>query len=319
MLRDQKGDVRRHQRQRDLDAGITRPTAQAQADPADADAVGDFADDNERKLSGGLREREQAGRDRRDGKAVKDQGRGVVGETFPIEHDNEPPRQTETADDGERSDRVGRRHNGAEHEADRPRHAEHKMRHRRHRGAGENDTTEREQRDRAQIETKFAPAHGDARRIDQRRQDAEQHKFRRELNPRQAGNERQRDAGNDKENGRRRVEPPRDERHDHQHGKEQQYRFDRRRHGSHDAAGVGAVKRPSFLVTAGLTRRSIPQSSQCNPRVADMRPLIYFRRLVVWSARAPRQTAHKKLCGSTSMSSLMPPFAFGASASQSRR
>lgn len=29
--------------------------------------------------------------------------------------------------------------------------------------------------------------------------------------------------------------------------------------------------------------------------------------------------SHKKLCGSTSMSSLMPPLAFGAAASQSRR
>ena len=37
-----------------------------------------------------------------------------------------------------------------------------------HRTGGEDDTTNRQQRDRPQIETKLAPAHGDARRVDQR-------------------------------------------------------------------------------------------------------------------------------------------------------
>ena len=75
--------------------------------------------------------------------------------------------------------------------------------------AGEDDAAEREQRDRAQVEAEFAPAHGDAGRIDQRRQNAEQHQFRRQLDPRQAGNERERDAGDDEQNRRRGVEPPR--------------------------------------------------------------------------------------------------------------
>ena len=42
----------------------------------------------------------------------------VAGETFAFEDDDEPARHTQTADDGERRDRVGRRHDGAEHEAD---------------------------------------------------------------------------------------------------------------------------------------------------------------------------------------------------------
>ena len=118
--RNQKGDIGRHQRQRDLDARIARPAAQPQADPADADAEGDFADDDQGERAGCLRQREQAGCDRGDREAVEDQSGGIVGETFALEHDEQPARQAELADDGERRDRVGRRHDGAEHEAERP-------------------------------------------------------------------------------------------------------------------------------------------------------------------------------------------------------
>ena len=76
------------------------------------------------------------------------------------------------------------------------------------------------QRDRPQVETKFAPAHGNAGRINQRRQDAEQHQFRREFDPRQTGDDGNRNAGDDQENGWRGIEPPRDNRDDHQHGEE---------------------------------------------------------------------------------------------------
>ena len=70
------------------------------------------------KVAGGFAEREQAGADRGDGKAIEDQRGGVVGEAFAFEHDDQPARQAEPADDGERRDRVGRRDDGAEHEAD---------------------------------------------------------------------------------------------------------------------------------------------------------------------------------------------------------
>ena len=142
MRGDQKRHIRRHQRQRDLDARIARPAAQAQAGPADADAVGDFADDNEGKGPGGRAEGEQAGGDRGDGKAVKNQSRGVVGETFALEHEDKPARQPERADDGERGNRVGRRHDGAEHEADGQGHAEEEVRDRRYRAGGEQDAAE---------------------------------------------------------------------------------------------------------------------------------------------------------------------------------
>ena len=228
--RDQEREVRRQQRQRDLDARIARPAAQAQAEPADGDAVGDLADDDEDEGAGGVGEGKQAGAHGGDREAVEDQGRGVIGEALALQHDDEPARHAETAHDRQRRDRIGRRDDGAEQKADGQRHAEQPVHGGRHRAGGEDDGPERQQRDRAQVETEFAPAHGDAGRIDQRRQDAEQHQLRRQLDPRQAGREREPNAGDDEQDRGSGVEPPRDNGDDRQHGEQQQYGLDRRRH-----------------------------------------------------------------------------------------
>jgi hypothetical protein len=125
------------------------------------------------KRSRGLRQGEHAAADRGDGKAVKDQGGCVIGEAFTFKHDDEPARNAQPTNDGERRNRIGGRHNGAEHETDCERHTEQPVRHCGHRTGGEDHTTDRQQRDRSQVETKLATAHGDARRVDQRRQDPE--------------------------------------------------------------------------------------------------------------------------------------------------
>ena len=70
-----------------------RPAAQPQAEPADADAIDDLADHDQRERAGRLAEREHAGRDRGDREAIKDQRGRVVGEALAFEHDEEPPRQ----------------------------------------------------------------------------------------------------------------------------------------------------------------------------------------------------------------------------------
>jgi len=127
------------------------------------------------------------------------------------------------------------------------------VRHCGHGTGGKDDTTDRQQRDRPQIETKLAPAHDDARRVDQRRQDPEQHQFRGELYPRQAGNERKRDAGDDEKDRGSSVEPPCHNGHDDKHRDQQQKRLDRRRHGSHTAW----PRRCSFRI--GHTFRTVPQ------------------------------------------------------------
>ena len=89
-----------------------------------------------------------------------------------------------------------------------------------------------EQQDRAQVEAELPPAHGDARRVDQRRQDPEQHQFRSELDPRQAGNERKPDAGDDQKDRGSGVEPP--------------------RHNGHDDKLSGALARPVITATQML-------------------------------------------------------------------
>ena len=53
----QKGNIGRHQRQRDLDPRIARQPSQAQAEPADGNAVSQFPDNDQNECSGGLAER----------------------------------------------------------------------------------------------------------------------------------------------------------------------------------------------------------------------------------------------------------------------
>src|SRR5215472_9097917 len=92
-----------------LDPGVARPAAQAQAEPAQANAVSNLSDHDEGKFSRGLGEREHAAADRGDGKAVEDKRGGVVGEAFPFEHDDEPPWNAQPANDRERRNHIRRR------------------------------------------------------------------------------------------------------------------------------------------------------------------------------------------------------------------
>ncbi len=66
---------------------------------------------------------------------------------------------------------------------DRPRELQQVMRRRGDGAGGEHDAAEGEQRDRPQVEAEFAPAHRDAGRIDQRRQEHQQHQLRRQHRP----------------------------------------------------------------------------------------------------------------------------------------
>ncbi len=157
------------------------------------------------KVPAACRRREHAGRDRDDGEAVEDQRGGVIGEPFAFEHDQKAARQAEPPRDRERRDHVRRRHDRAEHESDAPRPAEQIVQRGRDRDGREHHRAEGEQRDRPQIEAEFAPAHRHAGRIDQRRQQHQQHQIRRKFDRRQAGNERKRDAGDHQQDRRRRA------------------------------------------------------------------------------------------------------------------
>ena len=165
-------------------------------------------------------QRKRAGAHGDDGEAVEHERGRVIGEAFAFQHDDQPARQSQLAGDGERRHHVGRRDDGAEQEADRPVEVEQVMRGGRDRAGGEHHAAEREQRDRPQVEPEFAPAHGDAGRIDQRRQQHEQHHFRRQLDLRQAGDERHANAGDHQQDRGRDVEPlggDRDRRQHRQH------------------------------------------------------------------------------------------------------
>jgi hypothetical protein len=196
MLGRPEGNVRCHQRQRYLYTRIARPLPQTQAQPADRDAIQDFANDDEREGAGGFLKRERAGHGRGHRKTVQDQGSRVVGEPFSFEDHEEPPRQPEPPRDRQRCYHVRRRNDGAEQESDRPIEFEHVMRSRRDRAGGEHHAAEGKQRNRTQIEAEIPPAHGDAGGIDQRRQYHQQHDFRRQLDSWQAWNEGDANSGN---------------------------------------------------------------------------------------------------------------------------
>jgi hypothetical protein len=230
MLRQPVGKVGRDQRQRDLDLRIAHPIAQQQAGPADEQAVGDLADEDHHELAGRDAQREHAGRDRGDREAIQDQRGGIVDETFALQHDQHASRQPQASGDCERCDCIGRRDDGAKQEAETPRQAAEVMHRDRDRGRGENHASDRQQRDRPQVQSELAPAHCDARRIDQRWQHDQQHDLRLELEPRQAGHKRKADAGHQQHHSRRDVQPSRQNCCSRKHGEQDQEDFEAMRH-----------------------------------------------------------------------------------------
>ena len=78
----------------------------------------------------------------------------------------------------------GRRDDRAQHEPDGPRQAEEPMGRRRDRDGGEHDASDRQQRDRTQIEAELVPAHRHRGRVDDGRQHQEQNQLGRELDRR---------------------------------------------------------------------------------------------------------------------------------------
>ena len=73
------------QRQRDFDLRFPGAMPCVQGEPADRDAEQDLADDDDREGAGGLRQREQPGRNGSDRETIEDQCRGIVGEPFALD------------------------------------------------------------------------------------------------------------------------------------------------------------------------------------------------------------------------------------------
>ncbi len=222
MFGDPVGDVGRDQRQRDLDLRIACAMPGAERKPTDGGAEQQFDDDDGRERAGRLRQREHAGRNRYHCEAIEDQRGGVVGEAFAFQHDENPARHAELAGDRQRRHHVGRCDDGPQQEADAPGQADQVMRGGRDRAGGEDHAADRQQDDRSEVGSEFAPTHGDAGRIDQRRQHHQQHQFGRQLQRRHSRHEGQRDAGEQQQDGGRDVESPRHQGGARQHGEQDQ-------------------------------------------------------------------------------------------------
>ena len=167
-------------------------------------------------------QRERAGRDRDHREAVEDQRGGVVGKAFALEHDQDAAGNAEPAHDRERRHRVRGRHDRSQQETDVPGQPDQVMR-RDGDGRGREDhAADREQGDRAQIMLELAPAHRDARRIDQGRQHQKQHHFRRQFDRGHARHEGERDAGQHQQDRGRDIDPPCEQRGAREHHEQEQ-------------------------------------------------------------------------------------------------
>ena len=252
------GDIGRDQRQRDFDLRIARPVPRPQAEPADRGAEQHLAGDDGEEGAAGFRQRKHSGRNRHHREAVQDQRGGVVGEPFAFEDDENTARQPEPAGDRQRRHHVRRRDDGAEQEADIPRQPDQIMRRGGDREGGEDHAADRQQDDRAQIGFELAPAHGDAGRIDQRRQHHQQHQFRRQFQRRHARHEGQHDAAQQQQDRRRDVDAPRQQRGARQHRQQNQKNLELGFHGPRCAIHSESTRRRVSGMPDVITSKTRP-------------------------------------------------------------
>ena len=139
--------------------GIGRDMADLQHQPTNGDPIGYFAENDRKELSGGSRQRKRSSNNRGKCKAKNHKSCRIVDEAFSLKDCNQSTRQAHMLHHCHRRYSIGRRDDGTEHEADRPRHAEKVMTERRHGGCGEQHASDREQGDRAKIGAETAPAH----------------------------------------------------------------------------------------------------------------------------------------------------------------
>ena len=119
----QIGEVRRHQRDRDLGRRVVERLAHPGDDEADREPDRHADDRVEHEAPAGLGQREAAADHGGDGELVGDERGRVVEQRLALDDRQIAPRRAHARGDGRRRDRVGGRHDGAEHERRLPRHA----------------------------------------------------------------------------------------------------------------------------------------------------------------------------------------------------
>src|SRR5262245_9963830 len=130
---------------------------------------------------------------------------------------------------------------------------------------GEDDAAEGKQCYWAQIETEVAPAHGDAGRIDQRRQYQQQHDFRRQFDFRQTWNKSYANSGNHQQDRGCNIQPLCGDRNCCQQPHHQQQRLHGRSHMRFATM---------FTVSASTTRLKKNDKTPCNDATRRMTLLL---------------------------------------------
>ena len=215
-LRRQEGEVARQQRDRDLGRRVVDASADLPQDVADRETDRHSPDDVHREAPGRVPEREASRHHGGDGEAVGDERGRVVDQALALDQRHEPARDAEARGDRRRRHRIGGCDDGADHEADGPGEAaDQGVAHRSHREHRREHEAQGEQRDGPRIGAQVAQRGEEGGRVEQRRQEADEHDVRPQRVVRDARDEPDREAA---EHEQDRVRDPQDRR-EHQQGR----------------------------------------------------------------------------------------------------
>ena len=134
---------------------------------------------------------------RRDRHAQRDDRGGVVDQALALQDRHDAPRQPDPAGDRRGRDGVRRRDDRAERECRRPLDRQDRMHEHRDPGGGEQHQPDAEQGDRPPVRPEVDQRRPDGRGVEQRRQQADQHDLRRQLEVRHERQVRAGDADHD--------------------------------------------------------------------------------------------------------------------------
>ena len=169
-VRHPEGDEGGEKGDDDFDMRIAHPAAHTQRAPARGDPPGEFAGNDGCETAQGFSQGKLPAGDGCHGEAEQDESGRVVDQAFALQNGEDAAWHGEASHDGHGGDSVGRGHNRAEHEADGERHAEQDVHGDSDRGGGGEHTADGEHEDGGEVRPETAPAHADARAVEQGRQ-----------------------------------------------------------------------------------------------------------------------------------------------------
>jgi hypothetical protein len=171
----EEGDVAAEEGDRDLGRRVLGAAADRGDQVAGEQADRESAASGEEEAPAGLGGRE-AGPDRSDDRdLVDDQGAGVVDQALALEHVDDPARDPGAAQDRRRGDRVGRADDRAEGDRHRPGEVEGEVCDRADDDRGRQHQPDREQRDHPGVVAQGVEVGEESARVEQRRQEDQQH------------------------------------------------------------------------------------------------------------------------------------------------